>query len=74
MKHFAETLALGTKGKLDKEDELPTPDNLRVEMRRFYNSWERYYNLEIPSDVKRSMAPVSERITHSITIVDKLIC
>ncbi|KAK0723474.1 hypothetical protein B0T26DRAFT_675041 [Lasiosphaeria miniovina] len=39
MKHFAETLGRGMKGKLDEEDELPTPDSLRVAMRRFYNAW-----------------------------------
>ena len=38
MKYFAETIALGTKGKLDKEDELLTPDSLRCIMRRFYNT------------------------------------
>ncbi len=58
MKHFAETMALGTIGKLDGEDELPTPDSLRIKMRRFYNAWERHYKLEISLDVKRSMAPV----------------
>ena len=62
MKHFAETVALGMIGKLDEEDELPTPDSLRGLMRRFYNAWERHYNLEIPSDVKRSMIPVSEAV------------
>jgi len=62
MKHFAETVALGMIGKLDEEDELPTPDSLRGLMRRFYNAWERHYNLEIPSDVKRSMIPVSEAL------------
>jgi hypothetical protein len=61
MKHFAETLALGIKGKLDKDDERPTTDSLRGEMRRFYSSWELHYNLEIPSDVKRSMALVIEK-------------
>jgi hypothetical protein len=59
MKHFAETMALGTIGKLDDEDELPTPDSLRCKMRRFYNAWERHHNLTISLDVKRSMAPVS---------------
>ena len=48
MKHFAKTLALGMKGKLDEEGELPTPDSLRAVIRQFYNAWERYYNLEIP--------------------------
>jgi len=38
IKHFAETLALGTKGKLDEEDELLTPDSLRGAIRRFYNA------------------------------------
>jgi len=58
IKHFAETLTLGTKGKLDEEDELLTPDSLRGAMRRFYNAWERHYDLEIPLDVKWSIAPV----------------
>jgi len=40
MKHFAKTMTLGMKGKLDEEDELPTPSSLRVVMRRFYNAWE----------------------------------
>ncbi|KAK3395185.1 hypothetical protein B0H63DRAFT_386959, partial [Podospora didyma] len=48
MKHFAKTMAIGMKGKLDEEDELPTPHSVRVVMRRFYNAWERHYNLEIP--------------------------
>lgn len=59
MKHFAEAMALGTTGKLDEDDELPTTDSLRGKMRRFYNAWERHYNLTISLDVKRSMAPVS---------------
>jgi len=63
MKHFAETVALGTKGKLDEEDELPTPDSLRGVMRRFYNAWERHYDLEIPLDVKRLMVPVRRAVT-----------
>ena len=50
------------KSKLDKDDKILTTDNLRGEMRRFYNSWERHCNLEIPSDVKRSMAPVSVNV------------
>jgi len=37
MKYFTETLALSTKGKLDKEDELLTPNSLKGAMRRFYN-------------------------------------
>ena len=73
MKYFAETLAFSTKGKFDKENKLPSPDSLRVEMRQFYNVWERYYNLEIPLDVKRLMALVSKRLVYSFTIVDKLI-
>jgi len=32
MKHFAETLALGIKGKFDKEDELLISDSLQVEI------------------------------------------
>ena len=63
MKHFAETIAFGTKGKLDEEDELPTPDSLRGVMRRFYNVWERYYDLEIPLNVKRLMALVRIAVT-----------
>jgi hypothetical protein len=59
MKHFAKTMALGTIGKLDEDDELPTPYSLRCKMRRFYNAWERHYNLQISLDVKHSMAPVS---------------
>jgi len=74
MKHFAETLGLGMKGKLDEEDELPTPSSLRVTMRRFYNAWERHYNLEIPLDVKRSMAPVSGTTAHIVSIGDKPRC
>jgi len=62
MKHFAKAMALGMKGKLDEEDELPTPYSVRVVMRRFYNAWERHYNLEIPFNVKRSMAPVRRTI------------
>lgn len=38
MKHFAETMALGTVGKLDKEDELSSTDSLQVKMRGLYNS------------------------------------
>ncbi|KAK3938869.1 hypothetical protein QBC46DRAFT_365220 [Diplogelasinospora grovesii] len=58
LEHFAEAMALGTIGKLDEEHELPTTDSLRgKKMRRFYNAWERHYNLTISLDVKRSMAP-----------------
>lgn len=59
MKHFAETMALGTIGKLDDEGELPTTESLRARMREFCNAWERHHNLEIPLGFKRSMAPVS---------------
>jgi len=38
IKYFAKTVALNTKGKLDKKDKLPTPDSLRVKIRRFYNA------------------------------------
>jgi hypothetical protein len=71
MKHFAETMALGTMGKLDDEDELPTPDSLRCKMRRFYNAWERHHNLTISLDVKRSMAPVSKTY-HAASIKEAL--
>jgi len=64
MKHFAETLALGMKGKLNEEDKLPTPSSLQVVIRRFYNVWERHYNLEISLDVERLMAPVSRRTAY----------
>jgi len=71
MKHFAETVGLGMIGKLDEEDELLTPDSLRGLMRRFYNAWERYYNLKIPLNVKRLMAPVSKVI---LLLEDDLAC
>lgn len=67
MKNFAEAMALGTMGKLDEEDELPTNDSLRGKMRRFYNAWERHYNLTISLDVKRSMAPVSRTYSTAST-------
>ena len=54
MKYFAKTMALGMKGKLDEEDELPNPYSLRGVTRRFYNACERNYNLEIPFNVERS--------------------
>ncbi|KAK0707376.1 hypothetical protein B0H67DRAFT_670333 [Lasiosphaeris hirsuta] len=57
MNQFAENITLNTKGKLNEEDELPTESSLRGVMRRFYNAWERHYNLEMPLDIKRSMAP-----------------
>ncbi|KAK0750179.1 hypothetical protein B0T18DRAFT_322066, partial [Schizothecium vesticola] len=56
IKHFTKTIALGMKGRLDK-NKLPTLYSLRGVMRQFYNTWERHYNLEIPLNVKRSMAP-----------------
>ena len=62
MKHFAETVGLGIEGKLDEEDGLLTPDSLRAAMRRFYNAWERYYNSEIPLNVKRLIALVSKAV------------
>ncbi len=68
MKHFAETVALGTMGKLDVNDKLPTPDSLRVKMRQFYNAWERHYKLEISLGVKRSMAPLST--THNTASIE----
>jgi len=71
IKHFAETVGLGIIGKLDKEDELPTPDSLRGLMRRFYNTRERHYNLKIPLNVKRLMAPVSKVI---LLLKDNLAC
>jgi len=52
MKHFTKTMELGIKGKLDEENELLTPSSLRGKMRRFYNVWELYYNLEILLDVE----------------------
>ncbi|KAK0726810.1 hypothetical protein B0T26DRAFT_627324, partial [Lasiosphaeria miniovina] len=61
MKHFAKTMAFGIKGELNKKDKLLTPYSLRVIMRRFYNTWERHYNLEIPFNVKRSVAPYIQR-------------
>jgi hypothetical protein len=73
MKHFAEAMALGTIGKLDEEDELPTTDSLRGQMRRFYNAWERHYNLTISLDVKRSMTPVG-RTYHAASIEDAPQC
>jgi hypothetical protein len=59
MKHFTKAVALGTIGKLDKENELPTPYSVRCKIRQFYNAWERHYNELISLEVKRSMAPVS---------------
>jgi len=50
------------KGKLNKEDELLTPFTVRVVMRRFCIGWERHYNLEIPLNVKRLIAPVRRTI------------
>ena len=55
-------MALGMKGKLNKEDELLTPFSVRVVMRRFCIGWERHYNLEIPLNVKRLIAPVRRTI------------
>jgi len=40
MKYFTETMALGMKGKLDEEDELPT--TFSFALRRIYNAWERH--------------------------------
>jgi hypothetical protein len=59
MKHFAEFVALGTVGKLDKENELPTTDSVRNKMRRFYSNWQRKTRQTIPAEVTLSMAPVS---------------
>ncbi|KAF4458660.1 carbonic anhydrase 2 [Fusarium albosuccineum] len=60
MKHFAEFLALGTTGKLDKENELPTTDSVRNKMRRFYSNWQRETHQTIPTEITRSMAPYIE--------------
>src|SRR4051794_13197854 len=64
MSHPRVTIGLSMKGKLNKEDELPTSSCLRGAMHRFYNAWERHYNLEIPLDVKQLIAPVSGRIVY----------
>ena len=72
MKHFAETMALGMKGKLGKRDELPTTFSLRGVMRQFYDAWERHYSSEIPLDVKRLMVPVSGRISYIAGTGDEL--
>ncbi|KAH7255156.1 uncharacterized protein BKA55DRAFT_725354 [Fusarium redolens] len=58
MKHFAEFVALGTVGKLDKENELPTTDSIRNKMRRFYSNWQRKTRQTIPAEVTLSMAPL----------------
>ncbi|KAF4943641.1 hypothetical protein FSARC_14865 [Fusarium sarcochroum] len=60
MKHFAELLALGTKGKLDKDNQLPTTDSVRNKMRRFYNNWQRKNHQAIPAKVTLSMCPYIE--------------
>ncbi|KAM5357705.1 hypothetical protein ACJZ2D_015990 [Fusarium nematophilum] len=60
MKHFAEFVALGTVGKLDKENELPTTDSVRNKMRRFYSNWQRKTHQTIPAEVTLSMAPYIE--------------
>ena len=64
-------MALGTKGKFDKEDELLTPNSLRVKIRRFYNAWEREYDQEIPLGVKWLMVPVRKVI---LLLEDNLGC
>jgi len=53
-------MGLSIIGKLDKEDELLAPDSLRGSIRRLYNTWEQHYNLEIPLNVKRLIAPISK--------------
>ncbi|KPM33976.1 hypothetical protein AK830_g12599 [Neonectria ditissima] len=60
MKHFAECMALGTVGKLDKENQLPTTDSVRNKMRRFYSNWQRKNHQTIPKEITGSMAPYIE--------------
>ncbi|KAK3363922.1 hypothetical protein B0T25DRAFT_513798 [Lasiosphaeria hispida] len=53
IKHFAKAMALGTISKLNEDNKLPTTNSLQGKMHRFYNTWERHYNLTISLDVKR---------------------
>ncbi|EHK19894.1 uncharacterized protein TRIVIDRAFT_47098, partial [Trichoderma virens Gv29-8] len=57
LKHYVHFLAKSTRGRLDKEHHLPSPNTLRIKLRQFYNGYERMNNMEIPNAIKRSMAP-----------------
>lgn len=74
MKHMVKTLYFTTEGSWDKgkKKEYPSPTSVRVKARRLYNSYERKYNTEIPSAIKRSLAPVSYyQLQRSIWIIFK---
>lgn len=61
-KHMIRTMALTTVGSWTKGKEQkkkPTATTIRLKARKLYNSYERKYNTEIPSVIKRSLAPVS---------------
>ena len=59
MKHFAETVARATPGRLDKKLGKPTVKSIRNKMRKFMSAWERDTGLAIPKHVHDSMCPVS---------------
>lgn len=56
MKHFAETVSLETKGRLDKTTGLASVRYMRNEMRRFYNACEQETCEVIPSEVKEALS------------------
>ncbi|KAK7422764.1 hypothetical protein QQZ08_009389 [Neonectria magnoliae] len=67
MKQFAEFVALGTVSKLDKNNQLPTTDTVRIKMRRLYSNWQRKSHTTIPKEVTGSMAPYIEgELAHKI--------
>lgn len=45
MTHFTDTMALGTVGKLDKEDKLLSTDSSQGKMHRYNDAQNRQYNL-----------------------------
>lgn len=56
MKHFAETVSLGTEGRLDKMTGLESVRYMRNKMRRFYNTCEQETCEVVPSEVKEALS------------------
>lgn len=67
LKHFAEAVALGTEGRLDKEGGRPTVHTVRNKLRHFMAAWERQHDA-IPKHVHDSVCAVSAGATHSTQI------
>lgn len=58
LKHFAQAVALATKGRLDKKGGRPTVHTVRNKLRHFMAAWERA-NDAIPKQIHDSVCAVS---------------